>query len=534
MNTAAQRNYSRMVLKMQIATTLNPIPIPSNKFVKDVWILVNSPPFQNFYTGVIVFNIALMATESYNQPATYEAVAMALNIVLLGLYIIEIILKVISVMPNIRLYCDKSNLFDLAVVIASLVDIILASGGGKSGLQALRVLRIVRVFRTLRFVRRSPRLMVMAQTMLASVPGILAVMGFLSIHIFIFAILGNQFFSGIKFGVGLNRRNNFDSPWDAMLTLFVVVTGDGWVKVVRDAAVEVPMCTSQEQVDSIREEQLRLYGQVFFADPQMDVSDCGSTAGAHIYFDIFYFLGFQFLRSLFIAGMMEQFFAFKSRGSFLLGDGHIESFRRKWRDCDPQSAGFIKLFQLKFLCQRLKDDHNPLGNAVLINEFKFGCVRTELIRNAEKRHQKEVAKMRAHHNTILQTISNKKKREELAAELESRFDSIRPADELQFNNVLIVLGKHAVQLNCFPYTQMKRRQAQLTWYGKLTAGARMIAIFRGMKERKAKQREAMGAQTLAQFGGDGDTDADNIPEDVRCVYTYLRVFKKKHPLCLLL
>ena len=124
-------------------------------------------------------------------------------------------------------------------------------------------------------------------------------------------------------------------------------------------------------------------GQVFFADPQMDVSDCGSTAGAHIYFDVFYFLGFQFLRSLFIAGMMEQFFAFKSRGSFLLGDGHIESFRRKWRECDPQSAGFIKLFQLKFLCQGLKDDRNPLGNAVLINEFKFGCVRTELIRNAE-------------------------------------------------------------------------------------------------------------------------------------------------------
>ena len=506
-----------MVFKMQRATTLTPIPIPSNKLVKDVWILVNSPHFQNFYTGVIVFNIGLMATETYNQPAVYEQTALVINIVLLALYCIEIILKVISVLPNIRLFCDKSNLFDLAVVIASLVDIILSSGGGKSGLQALRVLRIVRVLRTLRFVRRSPRLMVMAQTMIASVPGILAVLGFLTIHIFIFAILGNQFFSGLKFGMGLNRRNNFDSPWDAMLTLFVVVTGDGWVKVLRDAAVEVPMCTSQEQVDSIREEQVRLYGQVFFADPQMDVSDCGSTAGAHIYFDIFYFLGFQFLRSLFIAGMMEQFFAFKARGSFILGDGHIESFRREWRECDMLSQGFIKLFQLKVLCQRLKDDRNPLGNAVLINDFKFGCVRTELIRNAEKRHKKETALMRAQHNTILQTISNKKKRAELAAELESRFSSIRPADELQFNNVLIVLSKHAVQLNCFPYARMKRRQAQLTWYGKLTAGARMIAIFRGMKDRKAKQRQAMGVQTAEQFGGDGAPDADNITEGGRCV-----------------
>ena len=155
-------------------------------------------------------------------------VALVLNIILLGLYIIEIIIKVISTLPNVRLYLsDYGNVFDLAVVLASLVDIILASGGGKSGLQALRVLRIVRVFRTLRFVRRSPRLMVMVQTMVASVPGIIAVMGFLTLHIFIFAILGNQFFSALKFGTGLNRRNNFDSPWDSMLTLFVVVTGDG-------------------------------------------------------------------------------------------------------------------------------------------------------------------------------------------------------------------------------------------------------------------------------------------------------------------
>ena len=56
--------------------------------------------------------------------------------------------------------------------------------------QALRVLRVVRVFRPLRFVRRSPRLMVMFNTMAATVPGILAVLMFLGLQIFIFAVLG--------------------------------------------------------------------------------------------------------------------------------------------------------------------------------------------------------------------------------------------------------------------------------------------------------------------------------------------------------
>ena len=497
----------------------------------NVWRLCNSPAFQNFYTGVIIFNIGLMATEHYNQPGTYEEVALVLNIILLGLYIIEIIIKVISTLPNVRLYLsDYGNVFDLAVVLASLVDIILASGGGKSGLQALRVLRIVRVFRTLRFVRRSPRLMVMVQTMVASVPGIIAVMGFLTLHIFIFAILGNQFFSGLKFGTGLNRRNNFDSPWDSMLTLFVVVTGDGWVKVLRDVAVEEPMCTSQAQVDSMREEHLRRYGQVFFADPLMDVTDCGSAWGACLYLDLFYFLGFQFLRSLFIAGMMENFFAFKARGNFVLGDGHIESFRRKWREVDPQAQGYIKLFQFRVLCQKLADDHNPLGTSALANEFKFGIVRTELIRQAEKRHKSDLTKMREEHNLILSGISNKKKRDALAAELNQRFNFVRQSEDLLFNNVLVVLGKHAVTLNCFPYKQMKRRQAQLSWFGKLAAGARMVAIFRGMKDRKRKQAAAMGQQASGAMAAMGeDQQYDKVPDEAKKLGQGTASGKKKPP-----
>ena len=128
-----------------------------------------------------------------------------------------------------------------------------------------------------------------------------------------------------------------------MLALFVVLTGDGWVPTMRDVAVEPPMCTSQAEVDAIRAEHMRLYGRVFMPDPDMDVSDCGSRVGAVVFFDVFYFLGFQFLRSLFIAGMMENFFAFKASGNFVLADGHIESFRRKWRELDPQASGRIQV-----------------------------------------------------------------------------------------------------------------------------------------------------------------------------------------------
>jgi ABC-type multidrug transport system fused ATPase/permease subunit len=136
MFTNTQRSWKRMLLKMRRATKLVPIPMPKNVFIKKTWLLSNHPYFSTFYTIVIGSNIVLMATEHYNQPPLYERVALSLNIVLLALYVIEIIIKIVATVPNIGLYFrDGSNIFDLVIVIASIVDIGLSAGGGKSGLQ---------------------------------------------------------------------------------------------------------------------------------------------------------------------------------------------------------------------------------------------------------------------------------------------------------------------------------------------------------------------------------------------------------------
>jgi hypothetical protein len=42
----------------------------------------------------------------------------------------------------------------------------------------------------------------------------------------IYAIVGNSYMSAAKFGYGINRRLNFNSPLNAMLLLFVVFTGE--------------------------------------------------------------------------------------------------------------------------------------------------------------------------------------------------------------------------------------------------------------------------------------------------------------------
>ena len=73
-----------------------------------------------------------------------------LNVVLLALYVLEVAIKITATVPNVSIYfLDLANVFDLLVVVASLVDVALSAGGGKSGLQVLRVIRMIRVFRTL-------------------------------------------------------------------------------------------------------------------------------------------------------------------------------------------------------------------------------------------------------------------------------------------------------------------------------------------------------------------------------------------------
>ena len=64
--------------------------MPRNEFVKAVWLLSNHPHFGNFYTGVIMFNIGLMATEHYQQPPWYGQMYICMYIYLsiyLSIYI---------------------------------------------------------------------------------------------------------------------------------------------------------------------------------------------------------------------------------------------------------------------------------------------------------------------------------------------------------------------------------------------------------------------------------------------------------------
>jgi len=147
------------------------------------------------------------------------------------------------------------NVLDVVVVTVSLISIF-----GGSGIGFLKILRVLRVLRPLRAINRAPGLKQVVQCMIVSVKSIGNIMAVTVLLIFMFGVIGVQLFKGKFFMcTDLSMNDNrtcqgefityadgdinkpivearewvrspfhYDNIMQAMLTLFVVATFEGW------------------------------------------------------------------------------------------------------------------------------------------------------------------------------------------------------------------------------------------------------------------------------------------------------------------
>jgi len=132
---------------------------------------------------------------------------------------------------------DKFNLFDLAIVIFSVFDLFLISG--ESSFSALRAFRLFRIFK----IFRAGNLRVLLDSITMTVSSIGNYVVLLVLFIYVYALLGMQFFAGkLKFDEdgnvdqenGESNRENFDNIGWAFLTIFKILIGDNWNSIMYD------------------------------------------------------------------------------------------------------------------------------------------------------------------------------------------------------------------------------------------------------------------------------------------------------------
>jgi voltage-gated sodium channel len=230
--------------------------------------------FHYFITGVIVLAGALVGIET--SPAMVESYGGALHFLdrlILAIFVIEIVIK-LAAEGNApwRYLRDPFNCFDFAVVAVSLLPL---------GAQYITVLRLVRLLRVLRLVHALPRLQILVSALLKSIPSMAYVAVFLGLLFYVYGVAGVFLF-------GQNDPARFGTLGAAMLSLFTVVTLEGWAELM----------------------YFQLHGCEALAEGAAAVALCKSSqahpVAAPLYFITFILFGTMIVLNLFIGVIMNS------------------------------------------------------------------------------------------------------------------------------------------------------------------------------------------------------------------------------------
>ncbi|XP_026834081.1 voltage-dependent calcium channel type D subunit alpha-1 isoform X2 [Drosophila erecta] len=186
---------------------------------------------QAFYWLIIVLvflNTGVLATEHYQQLDWLDNFQEYTNVFFIGLFTCEMLLKMYSLGFQ-GYFVSLFNRFDCFVVIGSITETLLTNTGimPPLGVSVLRCVRLLRVFKVTKYWRSLSNLVA---SLLNSIQSIASLLLLLFLFIVIFALLGMQVFGG-KFnfdGKEEKYRMNFDCFWQALLTVFQIMTGEDW------------------------------------------------------------------------------------------------------------------------------------------------------------------------------------------------------------------------------------------------------------------------------------------------------------------
>lgn len=188
-----------------------------NSFFKRI---VESSHFNNISLLAILATAVVVGLEtSPGIKNQYGLLLRGLEISLLIFFIAESAFRFLATGPKYsEFFKDGWNVFDLAIIVVCLLPI--------NGHFAA-VVRLARILRVLRVVRIFPRLRVIVGALLKGVSSMAYIAMLLSLLFYIYAVLG-------VFMFGAGDPQHFGSIPTSFLTLFQIVTLEGWVEVMRN------------------------------------------------------------------------------------------------------------------------------------------------------------------------------------------------------------------------------------------------------------------------------------------------------------
>ncbi|XP_037352726.1 voltage-dependent L-type calcium channel subunit alpha-1S [Talpa occidentalis] len=180
---------------------------------------------------IVTLNTLSIASEHHHQPIWLTHLQDVANRVLLSLFTVEMLMKMYGL--GLRQYfLSVFNRFDCFVVCSGILEILLVESGAMNplGISVLRCIRLLRLFKITKYWTSLSNLVA---SLLNSIRSIASLLLLLFLFIVIFALLGMQLFGGrYDFEDTEERRSNFDTFPQALISVFQVLTGEDWTSVM--------------------------------------------------------------------------------------------------------------------------------------------------------------------------------------------------------------------------------------------------------------------------------------------------------------
>ncbi|XP_042240382.1 voltage-dependent T-type calcium channel subunit alpha-1G-like isoform X2 [Homarus americanus] len=233
---------------------------PENPIRRLSLFLVSRGWFDSTVLFFIGLNCITLAMERPNIPpdSVERKILMIFNYVFTAVFGLEMTVKVTAeglLYGKGAYFSSGWNIMDGSLVIISFVDVLMSILATTSPriFGILRVFRLLRALRPLRVINRAPGLKLVVQTLLSSLQPIGNIVLICCTFFIIFGILGVQLFKGSFFycdgpdikdvvtkadcvsnpeNLWLNRKYNFDDLGQALMSLFVLSSKDGWVNIM--------------------------------------------------------------------------------------------------------------------------------------------------------------------------------------------------------------------------------------------------------------------------------------------------------------
>jgi voltage-gated sodium channel len=186
--------------------------------------ITGSALFRRVVVTLILVNAIIVGLDTYPLiHGRYGEIFHLADRIILYLFTLELVLRFVGSRPQLAFFRSGWNLFDLIIVGVSYLP----------SSEFFTVARLFRILRALRTVSVSPDLQKVVNALLRSLPALGHILILLALLMYVYAAIGTSLFGEIapKF---------FGSLHQSVLTLFSIITLEGWVNVMDEVVSQMP------------------------------------------------------------------------------------------------------------------------------------------------------------------------------------------------------------------------------------------------------------------------------------------------------